>query len=79
MRETELRDGTIVVQIGTCAGTREATGHVESVLFAKGIEPVVHGSRAYAICVPKDRVGEARQLLKSDPQKQEFGIFVYDD
>jgi len=79
MRETELRDGTIVVQIGTCAGNEEATRHVESVLLAKGIEPVLHGSRAYAICVPEDRVEEARQLLKSDPQKLEFGLFIHDD
>jgi hypothetical protein len=72
MRETALRDGTIVVQIGSCAGTEDAMGHVESIFLAKGIDPVLHGSRAYAICVPKDRVEEARQLLKSDPQKHHF-------
>ena len=78
-REIKLADGTVVVQIGSCAGTQTASEHVESILLAKGIRPVMQGSRAYAICVPQDRAEKARELLRSDPQKEVFRILVYDD
>jgi hypothetical protein len=78
-RRELLRDGTVVIQIGSCAGTEEATEHVVSILLPKGIRPVVHGSRAYAICVPEDRAEQARKLLRSDPQRELFRVLVYDD
>jgi diphthamide synthase subunit DPH2 len=72
MSKAELKDGTVVVQIASCAGTKQAAEQVESILRSRGIEPVLHGSRAYAMCVPEGRAEQARQLLKSDPQKERF-------
>lgn len=79
MWKEELKDGTVVVRIGTCAGTEQAWEHVECVLRARGIEPFMHGSRAYAICVPEDRAEEAVQLLSSDPDRERYRFFIYDD
>jgi len=76
MRKTELKDGTVVVQVGSCAGTQEATEHVESILRSRGIEPVLHGSRAYAICVPEDRASKPASCSRATRRRSD-SVFMF--
>jgi len=78
LRKSELSDGRVFVQIGTCGGTPEAASPVEALLSKKGIETNFHGSRAYAIEVQASDAAHAAELLRNDPQKEEHMITVYE-
>jgi hypothetical protein len=69
--------GTVLVAIGSCSGTQEASEHVEAVLGA--IFAGCEGSKAYAIYVREFDVEQGRELLRRDPQKDQFHVRVYDD
>jgi len=77
-RKTEQPDGSVLVHIGMCAGGSDASSHVEAVLAAAGIQPVVHGSRAYAIEVLEPDVLRATELLRTDPRREHYGITVFE-
>ena len=78
-RKTELTDGRVVVEIGTCAGRQAACDHVETFLAKAGIQTVVlGGSRVYAFGVLESDAHRAAELLRGDPQRHRYGITVYD-
>ncbi len=48
------------------------TERMEKLLLANGILPGIHGSRCYAIAVPKERVEEAVRILKQSEFKDKM-------
>ena len=48
--------------------------HISNLLVTHGIQPAIHGSRAYAVEVPSSRAAEAVQLLRSDARNLEYHI-----
>ncbi len=48
--------------------------HIENLLVAQGIQPAIHGSRAYAVEVPLTRAAEAAKILRSDAQRRDYHI-----
>ncbi len=77
MWKMTLQDGTVMVAIANCAGTSEATRHVEAVLG--GLWAGAEGSKCYAIYVREAHVEAARGLLRNDPEKERFHVHVFDD
>ena len=75
--KSTLKDGTVMIHVGSCSGTTAAVTHVETLLAAHGIWVGMEGSKVYTILVREADAGRARTLLSTDPQKERFHITIY--
>ncbi len=77
--ESKLNDGTVVAHIGSCSGTDDAVNHVTAVLAAADIWVGTEGSKCYTIFVRDADADKAKEVLRGDPQKERFHVYIYDD
>jgi hypothetical protein len=75
--QSRMANGQTAVHIGMCAGTSAAADHVIALLAAQDIDPVIEGSGAYDIAVPKRDAKKAWEILSSDPLAAHFEVSVY--
>jgi hypothetical protein len=55
-------------------GMGKPTAYASDALRSAGIRPWIHGSRGFAIVVPRKDVARAKRVLAADAKKHRYGV-----